>query len=342
MNDLDPLWANSHYQLPGSKESLAKIIAFIKESKHFLFLTHKDPDADGIGSMLAFGEALLNAKKDVTLLMEEPVPAPFDRLKGANSIVQYFDSKKTFDVILALDCAGVKRVGSPKDYIERLRPLINIDHHETNDFFGDLNLVDTNSSSTGELVFKLIQASALPMNHDIAENLFVAIQFDTGSFKYDNTTSTSLRIAADLMDYGIRPWQISLNISDVYSLSRLKLLEMALDTVEFHYKGKICIMTVTLDMFKKAKAHRSDGEKFVDYPRFVSGVEIAVLIRQTAKDHYKFSLRSNTGINVSDLALLFGGGGHARAAGFECSGSINLLKEKLLRKAVPFLDGECN
>jgi phosphoesterase RecJ-like protein len=319
--------------------SIKKIVSLLNEGCSFLITTHLDPDADGIGSMLALGKSLLNADKEVVLWTEAPIPHPNNRLKGADSVVQHFDSERDFDVVVVLDCADIERAGHLKGNPGRLKPLINIDHHETNTLFGDLNLVDVNSSSTGELIFKVIQLGGFPVDRDIAGNIFAAIQADTGSFRYNNTSPTCLRIAAEMIDHGANPWKISRDVMDGYDLSRLRLLEMALGTLEFHHAGRIGVMTVFLWMFSEAGAGPEDSERFVDYPRFVSGVEIAVLIRQTDEHHYKFSLRSNGRVNVAQLAGQFGGGGHANAAGIDCHGSFESLKGDLLRKAVQLLDG---
>ena len=319
--------------------SIANVLS---EGRSFLLMTHKDPDTDAIGSLLALGKALLDAKKEIVLLTEKPVPAVYRFLKGADKIVQGFDSGKDFDAVVALDCSEIERIGCFPGCLEGRRPLINVDHHETNPLFGDLNLVDPHGSSTGELVFNIIKAADFRLNYEIAENIFAAIQADTGSFRYDNTSSKCLAVAAELLDYGVKPWEISRKMMDEYSLSRLRLLEMALGSIEFHHQGKVGMMTISLDMFQKAGACESDSERLVDYPRFVSGVEIAALIRERDKDDYKFSLRSNGRANVAELASRFGGGGHAMAAGFEGHGSISVLKKDLMKEAVRFLDGTPN
>ena len=328
--------------LSNSWTSLNRIVSTLRDGKSFILTTHIDPDVDGIGSMLALGRALLDANKDVVLLTEAPVFPPYNRLRGADRIVQCLDSERAFDGVVVLDCAEIERLGGFWAKFESQKPLINIDHHESNNFFGHLNLVDINSSSTGELVFKVIKLGGFPVAHDVAENIFAAIQADTGSFRYDNTTPTSLKIAAEMMECGANPWELYREVMDGYGLSRLKLLEMALSTIEFHHAGKIGIMTLFLEMFVKAGASPVDSEGFVDYPRFVSGVEIAVLIRQIGKNHYKFSLRSNSRVNVAQLAARFGGGGHAKAAGIEYHGTIGVLKEDFLKEAVRFLDGTPN
>jgi len=320
------------------KNSLNRIVALLKEKNCFLIMTHKNPDIDGIASMLAIGKALLDSKKDVTLLTIEPLSAPLVFLKGAERIKQQCDLKKDFDAYFILDCAEIERLGSCIEYVRGRKPIVNIDHHETNDFFGDLNLVEAKSSSTGELIYRVIKEAGFAMNFDVAENIFAAIQADTGSFKYNNTTSACFNTARELMEYGVKPWEVSLKMMNEYSLPGLKLLGMALGTLKLHHEGKICIMTISSEMFNRTGASWMDSESFVDYPRFVSDVEIAVLIRQSGKNDYKVSLRSKNRINVAQLASQYGGGGHAGAAGFDCHGGIDDLQKDFLKEAGRLLD----
>ncbi len=325
-----------------SRRFLNKIASVLREGRCFLLMAHEDPDTDAIGSMLALGMALIDSGKDVILLGEEPVPAPLNLLKGSDIICQGCDLGKDFDAVIVLDCGKIKRLGRFHKIINGHGILINIDHHASNDFFGDLDLVDTNSSSTAELVFRVIEAAGFSVDRDIAENIFAAIQADTGCFTYDNTTPDSLKIAAEMMSYGVSPWDLSRKIMYTYGASRLKLLGMALRDIEFYNEGKIGVMTLSKEMFEKAGAYRMDSEGFVDYPRFVSGVEIGVLIRQTGKDSYKFSLRSNNTVDVGKLASGFGGGGHMSAAGFDRHGPIDVLKKDLLEASNRALDGTQN
>jgi phosphoesterase RecJ-like protein len=324
------------------RTSLTKITVALRNGRSFLLATHKDPDVDGIGSMLALGKALMEAGKHVVLLTGAPVPTPYLGLNGADRVVQSVDSKTVFDAVVVLDCSDLERLGEVRNYFESCNGLINIDHHETNSFFGDLNLVDIHSSSTGELVFQVIKQGGFSLGHAIAENIFAAIQTDTGSFRYENTTPACLKIAAEMIEHGAKPWELSRRVTGGYGVSRLRLLEMALGTLEFHHEGKIGMMTLFLETFGKAGADVADSERFVDYPRFVSGVELAVLIRQTGENDFKFSLRSNSLVNVARLAARFGGGGHARAAGLECHGPLSVLKANFLKEAVWFLDGTDN
>ena len=321
--------------------TLNKISDVLKRNKSFLLMTHKNPDADAICSMLALGMALQLVQKEVFMLTEAPLESPYDLLRGADRIRCEFEDKIDFDLVIVLDCGNLDRIAGPKDYLKKCSFLINIDHHLTNNFFGDLNLVDTNCSSTGELVYQVIKNSNLTINMDIAEHIYTAIQKDTGNFRYDNLTHKSLKIAAEMLELGVNPWIISQKI-DTFGPSRLKLLEAVLGTLEFHHKGQICILTLSLEMIDKALAKENDSHNFVEYSRFITGVEIGLLIRQTAQKEYTFSLRSNNQIDVSQLALRFGGGGHAKAAGFEILGDLENIKKDFLQEAFWLLDEKDN
>ena len=318
---------------------LDEIATIVNEGKRFLLASHKDPDGDALGSILALGEALMLSGKEVVLFNEGPMPDSMVFLKGIEKIVDRFnpESDSEFDALFALDCGTFERLGEASFILSAIRPLINIDHHEKNAHFGDINLVDTNSSSVGEIIYRFIQAAELPMNEHIAEDLFVAIQTDTGSFRYENTTKEAFTIAGELMGWGVNPWKVSRRVMDEYSLKKLRLLALALNTIEILHEGKVGLITITQQMFSQAKAHSFDSERFVDYPRFIPGVEIGALIKEIGRDYYKFSLRSNDWVNVADLACQFGGGGHPKAAAFTRNGSLDLVKQEFLDKAIKIL-----
>jgi len=317
---------------------LNTIADILKKGERFFLAGHKDPDGDAIGSLLALGETLSLSGKDVVLFNEGPIAGSFASLKGAERIVSNFDPESGFDALLVLDCADLERVGSVSSRLSKAEPLINIDHHRNNSQFGNLNLVDPDSSSVGEIIYRLIKAADLPMNAAIAENIFVAIQTDTGSFRYDNTTREAFHIAGEMLGWGVSPWKISRKIMDGYKLKKLRLLESTLRTIELYYAEKVGLISITKQMLLEAGADDFDSDRFVDYPRALSGVEIAVLIREIGKDYYKFSLRSNDWVNVAELASHFGGGGHPRAAAFTREGSLGSVKQEFLNKAKGFLD----
>lgn len=324
------------YTRTDRKDDLKAVKAVLMQGNSFLLATHRDPDADGVGSMLALSHALVNAGKKAVCVAEGTLPGSLNFLRGAGDVVTDGQLIGPWDALIALDCSTFGRIAGLNER-GMVRPLVNIDHHDTNDRFGDYNLVERNSSSTGEIVLKLIKAAGFPMSFECAENIFAAIQSDTGSFKYTNTTVPSLKAAMELIRMGVKPWETAMRIMDGCLPSRLELLRMGLGTISFHSKGRIGVMVLTLDMFGKAGADFRESERFVDYPRSVRGVQIAVLIRQTKEDLYKFSLRSNTTDRVAELASLFGGGGHARAAAFESRGPLKPALEALLKEAERFL-----
>jgi phosphoesterase RecJ-like protein len=314
---------------------LKEVAAVLKEGRSFILATHKDPDADGVGSMLALSRALKDAGKDTLCVSDGALPGSLNLLAGAEEVLTGGKPQGHWDACIVLDCSAFERIaGLGTDMV---RPLVNIDHHETNDRFGDYNLVERHSSSTGEIVLKLIKAAGLSMCYECAENIFAAIQSDTGSFKYTNTTPQSLHAAIKLIRMGVRPWDTAMRIMDGCLPSRLELLRMGLGTISFHSRGRIGLMVLTREMFERAGADFRESERFVDYPRCVRGVQIAVLVRQMKEDLYKFSLRSNSTDRVAELARIFGGGGHARAAAFESRGPLEDALDAFLKEAERFL-----
>ena len=312
---------------------LDDIATIVKRGKRFFLASHKDPDGDAIGSLLALGEALVLSGKEVVLFNEGPIADSMAFLAGSEKIVDRFNPESEFDALFVLDCGTLERLGGSYSNIGHIKPLINIDHHGSNSQFGDVNFVDSNSSSVGEIIYRLIQVADLPMSKNIAEDLFVAIQTDTGSFRYENTTKEAFTIAAEMVEWGINPWKISRKVMDEFSLKKLRLLELTLQTIEIFHAGKVGLITITQQMFSKAEADNFDSERFVDYPRLISGVEIGVLVKELGKDYYRFSLRSNDWVNVADLAYHFGGGGHPKAAAFTRYGSLDSIKQEFLDKA---------
>ncbi len=321
-----------------SEDPLLSAFKHVAEVVHggnrFLMMTHENPDVDGLGSMLALGKSLTDLGKEVVILIEKPLNPPLSLLWGAERMMVHgAEFKREFDAVLALDCAEKERLGACVSLWPGKGTSINIDHHETNTFFGGHNLVDVDSSSTGELVYRLIECGGFPLNHEVAENLFAAIQSDTGSFRFTNTTSNAMRVSAELMDHGAVPWQIYQRTTNGYGPERLKLLAKALSRVEFHNEGKIGMMVLKKEMFAQSGARSSDTEGFVEYPRDIKGVELAVMISERDEDTYKFSIRSNAWVNVAELASRFGGGGHKKAAGFTRKGSLAALKKDFLMEA---------
>ena len=319
-----------------------RILREIAAGRSFLLLTHENPDADGIGSMLALGRVLEKADREVVLLVPGDAASSFGAMKGMENVSRTLDPEARFDVVVALDVADRSRLGKLRDEIAGRGVLVNIDHHETNTRFGDLNLVDPQASSTGEIIYGLIRSAGFSLDPEAAGNLLAAIQGDTGSFRYENTTAECLRIAAEIVESGVRPWEVWRAAMPPCTLSRLRLLSMALASLELYHGGRLGMLAVTREMLEDSGARGAETEGFVEYVRVVPGVEIAALVRETDHRAYRFSLRSNDWVNVAELAARFGGGGHPRAAGFQGRGPLADLKEEFIRTAAGYLDGTIN
>ncbi|MFW6147781.1 MAG: DHH family phosphoesterase [Thermodesulfobacteriota bacterium] len=328
--------------MAGESRDLNTVADIVKKGKSFFLGSHKDPDGDAIGSILALGEALNLAGKNVVLFNQGPITNALSWLPGVEKVVKTFNPGTRFDAVIILDCATLERLGSKPPDSAGNGPLINIDHHENNTYFGDLNIVEGARSSTGELIYRLIQTADLPMSKKIAENIFVAIQTDTGSFKYDNATKEAFLIASEMFDWGVDPWKISRRVMNGYTVGKLRLLADALNTIEVHHGGKLGLLTVTRSMCSARGTDPTEVDRFVDFPRYINGVEMAALIRECENGSYHFSLRSNDSVNVADLAAHFGGGGHRRAAAFTRQGCLDSLKHEFLSKALVFLDNVAN
>jgi phosphoesterase RecJ-like protein len=312
---------------------LDEITDVFKKGKRFFVASHVDPDGDALGSLLALGEMLMISGKEVALYNEGPIPESLSSLPGVEKIVRRCNLDSDFDAFVILDCGNIERVGEIHVPLSGLTPLINIDHHENNSRFGDVNLVDADSSSAGEIIYRLMKAAGFPINASVAENIFVAIQTDTGSFRYDNTTTEAFATAGELLQWGVNPWKTARKVMDGSTLDKLRLLVSTLETIELYYGGKVGLVTITKRMLPETDAGLLDSERFVDYPRGIFGVEIAVLIREIKEGFYRLSLRSNDWANVAELASRLGGGGHPRAAAYTRAGNLGSVKQEFLNEA---------
>jgi len=300
---------------------IVSLYELLEKKDSFIITSHIAPDGDSIGSVLALTLALLKNGKKAVAVIKDDIPKKYRFLPGVNLIVK--DTLDSFDVIIALDCGDIERLGFEKTLKEYAPMIVNIDHHKSNSFFGDLNLVDANSSSVGEMIYRLLDGK-VEIDYDIAINLYTAIITDTGSLKYSNTTPLSLRILANLVDKGVRPDYVSRNVFEKRSLASIKLLKSVLNTLEISSDGKIACLFITQDMLKDSNADEEDTDGMINYAREIEGVEVAAIFKEIEGSLIRVGLRSNEWVDVSAIAAKFNGGGHPRAAGCQ----INLpLKE---------------
>jgi phosphoesterase RecJ-like protein len=310
------------------KKSWQEAYDLIKNNKNFLIVSHKNPDGDSIGSEIALTMALMKMEKNVYIYNSDPTPEKYSKFPRAN-LVQ--TEKKNFeeDVTIFVDCAELDRVGRIKENIDFSKPSINIDHHIGNTKFGTVNIIKPDHSSTAEIIYQLIK-NQIEMDKEIATYLYIGILTDTGAFRYPNTTSHSLRVASELVEYGVIASQVSEFIWFTDPEARIKLLGDVLRTMDLY--DKISIMHVSKEMLKKHGAKEEDTEEFVDYGLSIERIETAAIIKERKDGTLKVSLRSKNNVPVQELAAKYGGGGHRTASGFTVKGEIQSFKKELKKE----------
>lgn len=316
------------------KEQTKAIIRLLQQRGSFNLVSHIRPDGDSIGSLLGLGESLFRAGKRVRLFTEDRVPRKYAFLKGSEKISSSAERWLDDAVAIVLDCTDLERTGEFRVPAARSRDIINIDHHRTNSYFGTANLVDASAAATGEIIFRLLEAAALPLTTSIAEALYVALATDTGSFKYENTTAETHRTAAALLEsHHLNPGLLSEQIFDLRPLPFYLLLKKVLGTLEFHGGKKVATITASRDMLEQSGALIEDLDGMINYTRNIEGVEIGVMFFIDSPTETKVGFRSRKA-DVSVLAEILGGGGHARAAGCRLKGPFEQTRERVIEEAL--------
>lgn len=312
------------------------ILELVKSSNNILIASHENPDEDALGSTIALGLSLESIGKHVHLYNESGVPDVLKFLPGTERILSNFDNIPDPEIVFILDCTEPGRVGKRfREYINSLSKvdIIVIDHHFTNQNNGRLSIVDNKASSTGFIVYQFLKNNLKSdINIDIAKNIYATIIGDTGSFSYSNTTPQSLRLAADLIEMGVDPYEISSGLYENEPLKKIKLIGLVLNTLELYNEGKIAFVEVTKQMLEETSTGKQHTEGIVNFPRSIKGVEIAVLIREDKPGLWKISLRSKGNVNVALIAEKFNGGGHVGAAGCNISGTVDTVKARLIQE----------
>jgi len=294
----------------------------IETADSVVLATHVHPDGDAVGSLLGLAEILKGMNKKVFCYLEEPVPYLYRFLPGCEMVNTSMDELALFveenqnTIAISLDCGDCDRLGKNYQRLLEVQPFLVIDHHRSHKVFGSHRWIDSDRSSTGEMVYELAQHLQAAISRRSAYNLYVAISTDTGSFCYDSTTARTLRIAADLVDIGVAPAEISGYIYNNYTPKRIRLLEKVLSTLSLYEHDTLAVIQVSRQMIEDSGALPEDVEGFIDFPRSINSVKIAVFIKESRKGVVSVSLRAKGEVDVAEIAKSFGGGGHRNAAGF--------------------------
>ncbi len=307
-----------------------EISKLISEAGSIAIFPHVSADGDAIGSSLALGLVLRNAGKRVAIYIEENIPNVYSFLPGIELANLHNSADEVMDLNIALDTGDVGRLGTRAEFFFNAPCTINIDHHITNTKFSHLNFVDELSASTGEIIYSLIKEMELEINADIATCLYAAIATDTGGFQYQNTSAETHKITAELLSTGINVGELSQRIFDNTTFEKLKLTQKAIELLELYENAKFAVVVLSLEDIHSIGARDEDCDGIVNIGRSIEGVEVSALIKEKGDNEIRVNLRSKTYVDVSEVAALFEGGGHKRAAGCTIKGSLEDAKSKII------------
>ena len=290
--------------------------------------SHIRLDGDGVGSALALWHAVRARGGEAYAFFEPPMPTMFSFLSGVDQSLADPSLLPPAYNLVVIDCGSLDRVGEAAGRLTGRVRTVNIDHHDSNACFGDLNHVDPAASSCGEMVYRLLKAGGVPLSREMADCLFTAIVTDTGQFSHQDTTPDALRVCAECVQAGAQPHELVKRLFMLPSPAQVKLRHLALGTLRFHGEGRVATMTVTLDMFRQTGLGPVDTEGFAEVPTSIQGVEASALLKQMPGCGYiKVSMRSRESVDVCEVAKAFGGGGHKQAAGCEIRGELESVRE---------------
>jgi len=305
----------------------------LRENQRFAVLGHVRPDGDALGSQLALGLSLKKLGKDVRIWNEEGMLEKYSFLPNASLLTKSPTEPEDVDVAIALDTAIQNRLGTAFPAVLSAKLWINIDHHPSNPGYGDLVYIDPKSPATGQILFELIKSEKLPLDSAIAENLYVAISTDTGSFQYPNTTARTFEIAGELVRAGVDVGRISQLTYENYPRRRVELLRDLLGTMRFDANNRVASFSLSLATAKKLGVLPEDNEGLIDHLRAIHGVVVAVFFEELADGKVRVSMRSKSDkVNVCAVCEKFGGGGHVLAAGARVRGSLAEVEKKILEE----------
>ncbi len=320
------------------------LLKAIQSTGSIVLATHVNPDGDALGSMLGLANILERMGKQVFRFVQEPVPHQYDFFPDSGKTEWDFEVLNEFTrvaggdiALITLDCGDRKRLGDANKELLKIRPALVIDHHQSNDGFGDFAWIDPQRSSTGEMIFDLAGKLGQPVSLKAANCLYAAILTDTGSFRYESTSAHTFGVVRDLVAIGVRPHEIAEQLYDNYSLGRLRLMQLVLATMEIHGDGRIAIIKVTREMFDKTSTSMEETENFINLPRAIRTVEVAVFLKEAAGGVVSASLRAKGGCDLANVAAVFGGGGHRNAAGFR---QPEMSSSEVQKRLLPVLKRE--
>jgi bifunctional oligoribonuclease and PAP phosphatase NrnA len=313
-------------------DSFEKIADALRSATRIGVACHVRPDGDAIGSIVAFGQSMKLAGKEVFFLSEDVVPANLGFLPGSDLVMQSSPLPLALDVAVALDTATKARLGDNTNIaFSDAALLVNMDHHGTNPRYGHLNHIDTHSPATGEIVYEFLTSQGFTLDDTVRQNLFCAISTDTGSFQYSSTTARTHRIVAEMIEAGVDTADLAQKLYQTQPLRRISLMKAMLNDMKFSVGGKLASWALSQQTQKEVGMQSGDTEDLIDTLRTIEGVISAVMFEELPDGKVRISSRSKDArLDVSKVCSLFGGGGHAMAAGARLAGPLSEAEARFL------------
>ena len=309
--------------------TLDNILEEIKKAEKIVILTHENPDGDAIGSSLAMDLAIKQLGKNPDVIIPE-YSRLFEFLPGSEDIKKESDIQK-YDLAISVDCTDLKRLKCGDKYFANAKSKIVIDHHGTNKMFGDFNFVNPVSPACCEILIGMFEYFGIEITKEIGSCIVTGIITDTGGFRYSGVTAETFEFTAELLRKGVNVSDIYKRVLDTKTRANFELNKLVSQRMEILEDGKVTFTYINLEDEKNVNAEEGDHEGLVEIGRDIEGVEVSVFIREKQDPKgYKISLRSNDYVNVSDVCLMFGGGGHPKAAGCFIQGDLEQAKTKIL------------
>ncbi len=318
-------------------ESLSEPWRRIKAANTIALACHIRPDGDTLGSALALAHVLRAMGKQVEVLCQDGVPANYQFIPEWETVTK-LPKGSDFDLCVIVDCGWPSRVGDLADFVTSCRSTACIDHHVPGEIFGDIRVVDTEYSSTAEVMYDILAANHAPMDEVVAKQLLTGLIADTGAFRFANTTSHTFLVAAKLAKLGANASEIATNVYYTKPMRSLHLLGRALASLKMSEDGKIAWASISRRDLDELAATDADTDGIVNHVSSVEGPLVCMLFRETGAAETRVSLRSRHGIDVNKIANVFDGGGHEAAAGCTLNTSLDDAREQVLQEVLKWTE----
>jgi len=314
---------------------LAQTAEAIRRRQRFVIASHVRPDGDAVGSQMAMAYALKHLGKEVRVVSCDAAPPPLLVFPGVSEIEIVDRVDDPGDAVIVMESGDLLRTGVSG--LER-GFVINIDHHVGNSMFGAINWFDVSAAACGEMVFDLVRELGVPLSHDIAVHLYVAILTDTGSFRHSNITPRTFEICRQCVEAGVNPSAVARSVFDSNNLGRLKLMGAILSRMHIDSSGRLATVSVDEELVTSCNGTYEDTEGLINLPLTVREIQAVVFFKQVGPDDWRVSMRSKGDVNINAVAKEFGGGGHKNASGCSASGSLEHLTRVFQQKITEQMD----